>query len=54
MRPDEAEGLTGEFKPNSIHEIGCPIRHKRPRGYGKMLHQPNLELQIVIEDGIFQ
>ena len=54
MRPDEVKGLTGEFKPNLIHEIRCPIRLERPGGYGKMLQQPNLELQIGIEGGILQ
>jgi hypothetical protein len=51
MRPDEIEGLTGEFKPNSIHEIRCPIRLERPGGYRKMLQQPNLELQLFVGFG---
>ena len=54
MRPDEFEGLTGEFKPNSIHEIRRPIRFERPGGYRKLLQQPNLELQIGIEGSVLQ
>ena len=54
MRPDEIESLTGEFKPNLIHIIRCPIRLERPGGYRKMLQQPNLELQIGKEGGILQ
>ena len=42
MRPDEIEGLTGEFKPNLIHEIRRPIRLERPGGYRELLQQPNL------------
>ena len=51
MRPDEIEGLTGEFKPNLIHEIRCPIGLERPGGYRKMLQQPNLELQFFVGFG---
>jgi hypothetical protein len=51
MRPDEIEGLTGEFKPNMIHEIRCPIRLERPGGYRKMLQQPSLELQLFVGFG---
>ena len=53
MRPDEIEGLTGEIKPNLIHEIRCPIRLERPGGYRKMLQQPNLELQLFVGCGKF-
>ncbi len=49
MRSDEVRSLTGEFKPNLIHEIWCPIGFERPSGYREMLQQPNLELQIGIE-----
>ena len=48
MRPDEIEGLTGELKPNPIHEIRCPIRLERPGGYRKLLQQRNLQLQFCI------
>ena len=51
MRPDEIEGLAGEFKPNLIHEIRCPIGLERPCGYRKMLQQPNLELQLLVGFG---
>ena len=51
MRPDEIESLTGEFKPNLIHEIRCPIRLERPGGYRKMLQQPSLELQLFVGFG---
>ena len=54
MRPDEIESLTGEFKPNLIHEIRCPIGLERPGGYRKTLQQPSLELQIGIEGGVLQ
>jgi hypothetical protein len=50
-RPDEIESLTGEFEPNSIHEIRCPIRFQRPGGYRKVLQQPNLELQFFVGFG---
>src|SRR5580700_8775417 len=53
MRPDEIEGLTGVFKPNSIHEIRCPIRLERPGGHRKMLEQPNLELELCVRRGKF-
>ncbi len=53
MRADEIEGLSGEFKPNSIHEIRCPIRLERPGGYRKMLQQSNLELQLFVGFGEF-
>jgi hypothetical protein len=39
MRPDEIECLTGKFKPDSIHEIHCPVRVKCPGGYRKLLQQ---------------
>ena len=48
MRPDEVKSLTGEFKPNPIHEIRCPIRLERPGGHRKLLQQRNLELQLRI------
>ena len=48
MRSDEIEGLTGEFKPDLIHEIRCPIGLERPGGDGKMLQQPSLELQLFV------
>ena len=51
MRPDEIEGLTGEFKPNLIHEIRCSIGLERPGGYRKMLQQPGLELQFFVGFG---
>jgi len=47
-RPDEIEGLTGEFKPYLIHEIRCPIRFERPGGCREMLQQPGLELQFLV------
>jgi hypothetical protein len=42
MRPDEVKSLAGEFKPNPIHEIRCPIRLERPGGYRELLQQLNL------------
>ena len=48
MRPDEIEGLAGEFKPNLIHEIRRRIRPERPGGYRKMLQQAGLDLQLSV------
>ena len=51
MRSDEIERLTGEIKPDLVHEIRCPIRFEGPGGYGKMLQQPNLESKLFIGFG---
>ena len=50
MRADEIRGLTGEFKPDLIHEIRCPVGLKRPGRNRKTLQQPDLELEIAIRE----
>jgi hypothetical protein len=51
---DVVKSLAGEFKPNLIHEIWCPVRLQCPGGYRKALQYSNLELQISVKGGILQ
>src|SRR4051812_11691554 len=52
--PYEVRGLAGELEPHLIDEVRCPVRLERPGGYGKMVQESDLELQVSIECGILQ